>query len=179
MAKQLAARMGFNDLDAPAELQPGAKHEDTQVADLIRNHHALCAHYGNGLIPAQAFDGFSNRITTAGGAAAYVRAYTYLVVPRAHMKKAHFVGTVTVTNGGNVKIVLTTTAGGALATVITALPLGAGTFNFTATTAVINRGDIATMVDVYLQAGAVNGNTIELIRFAGVDADLANAGELP
>jgi len=178
MAKQLAARMGFNDLDAPAELQPGAKHEDTQVADLIRNHHALCAHYGNGLIPAQAFDGFSNRITTAGGAAAYVRAYTYLVVPRAHMKKAHFVGTVTVTNGGNVKIVLTTTAGGAVATTINAFA-GAATVNFTATTAVINRGNLATMVDVYLQAGAVNGNTIELIRFAGVDADLANAGELP
>ena len=105
MGKQLAARMGFNDLDAPGELQAGAKHEDTQVADLILDHHALCAHYGNGLIPAQAFDGLSNRITTAGGVAAYVRALTYLVVPRAHMIKAHFVGTVTVTNGGSVRVI--------------------------------------------------------------------------
>ena len=183
MAILLLGRVSpFNDLNAPGELSPGSDHDDDHAADLIYDHHSLCAYYGNGLIPAQQWDAVvagtpSIQVTTAGGAAAFVKALSYVVVPRKHMKKITGIGRIHTSNGGSVKIEIATTAGVALTTIVWVAP-GAGDQQFTATTAAVNRGDTATVVNVYVMAGAVNGNTATLQSFAALDTDLV-VGELP
>jgi len=180
MGALLAARGSPPALNEATELAPGDDHKDTHAGNLIYGHHFAAAYYGNGLVPAQCFDSGATpsiRVTTAGGAPSYVKALTYVIVPRRHMLKVFYAVRINTSNAGSVKLIVSTTAGVAMATSVTAV--AAGDQNFTATTTSIASGETARLIDVYIQAGAVNGDTATLQSFTAVDADLAGAGELP
>lgn len=169
MAKVLPARSAFPDRDPYVTADPGTEHLDVHAKDVVEEQHYLTAYYGRGHA-SQAWRAGATAGSCRVTAAAFTRVLVYDIVPRLHMTGLRWRFWVNSDAGGDVRVRVVE-----IPVNIDTNIAGAGATYGTNAVAGINRADLLTTVEVYMQR-AGGGTYIDLLSFALWDDDLAVAG---
>jgi|TARA_Y100000310_G_scaffold345705_1_gene468539 hypothetical protein len=177
MAKELPARGTFSTIEEqPAAFAaPGESHHDVDVEHLVKGQHYAMAYYGRDH-GGQAWEGtaFSRRVLHTGNV--LTRVLAYVVVPRVGMTNLRWRMRINSSHAASTMRVRVVDGG----PFNTDTVIGAGTAYYvddTSAVGPINRADLETVVEVWLQSGNAAG-TVDLLAFSLWDMDLA-ASTLP